>query len=677
MTSKDTATLPYPRRRGTERILGKIGRHHFAFFKGYLEGLDIAQLAHRYLETAETSNIHLRTVEATVKWIRQDLKLLAKRHGKHAVARIIDVSPAKINPPSPSVPTLEEFREEHDPHEMYSEKDLLALFEDTYSGGISEQKRIRNARLRKRQAEALAWLQMKTNVSPRPSDLLEAWLLEYLVKQFKKVDILTVSELATYVKANGPLWYKDVPRLGEVTAARISKWLWLYRDEIGTDVTVYDARAIRLIQFGLVPFEYFSPPTHLSGEIGSNRGDRNGSGANNDREAIVLWLQKLKDEDTTRSYRKEAERFFLWATIERDKPLSSITTADCLAYQKFLNDLGRVSDDYWNQTFRISQDSWMSDKKYERDSTNWRPFLSPFSIDAEGVKTRKRHQALQPASQKQALVIIRGMFRWMVKTGYLHTNPWDSASIPADRNKIDVSRSFTKEQWKIIRDEALSLPPSPAGARLRFIVMFSYLTGLRLHELARAKVSDILEETSITGGRRYFKMNVLGKGKKLREIPVPQVLIDELERYLRSRSIESLKAAPVDAPLVERIRGTSNPEAKKLKAQLEHPDRYEHDPSFVDEYLSRDAIYKLLKTFFQSLMLRFPGGSTDRAKFQAASTHWIRHTYATHALGNKVPLETVKNNMGHASVDTTSMYLDNDIAERAEHMENFADQLYK
>ncbi|MFY0022661.1 hypothetical protein ABTQ05_22290, partial [Acinetobacter baumannii] len=77
-------------------------------------------------------------------------------------------------------------------------------------------------------------------------------------------------------------------------------------------------------------------------------------------------------EDTTRSYRKEAERFFLWATIERDKPLSSITTADCLAYQKFLNDLGRVSDDYWNQTFRISQDSWMSDKKYERDSTYWR-----------------------------------------------------------------------------------------------------------------------------------------------------------------------------------------------------------------------------------------------------------------------------------------------------------------
>ncbi|MFX7752068.1 phage integrase family protein, partial [Acinetobacter baumannii] len=51
---------------------------------------------------------------------------------------------------------------------------------------------------------------MKTNVSPRPADLLEAWLLEYLVKQFKKVDILTVSDLATYVKANGPLWYKDV-----------------------------------------------------------------------------------------------------------------------------------------------------------------------------------------------------------------------------------------------------------------------------------------------------------------------------------------------------------------------------------------------------------------------------------------------------------------------------------
>ncbi|WP_430438570.1 site-specific integrase [Noviherbaspirillum suwonense] len=40
----------------------------------------------------------------------------------------------------------------------------------------------------------------------------------------------------------------------------------------------------------------------------------------------------------------------------------------------------------------------------------------------------------------------------------------------------------------------------------------------------------------------------------------------------------------------------------------------------------------------------------------AGSTHWMRHTYGTHAVAAGMPLDVVQQNMGHASLDTTTGY---------------------
>ena len=47
-----------------------------------------------------------------------------------------------------------------------------------------------------------------------------------------------------------------------------------------------------------------------------------------------------------------------------------------------------------------------------------------------------------------------------------------------------------------------------------------------------------------------------------------------------------------------------------------------------------------------------------------ASMHWLRHTHATHALQNNVPERTVKENLGHASLSTTSIYVHTELADR-------------
>jgi site-specific recombinase XerD len=52
-------------------------------------------------------------------------------------------------------------------------------------------------------------------------------------------------------------------------------------------------------------------------------------------------------------------------------------------------------------------------------------------------------------------------------------------------------------------------------------------------------------------------------------------------------------------------------------------------------------------------------------KLRRASPHWMRHTHATHALERGVDLTTVRDNLRHASLSTTSIYLHTDEEKRA------------
>lgn len=52
-------------------------------------------------------------------------------------------------------------------------------------------------------------------------------------------------------------------------------------------------------------------------------------------------------------------------------------------------------------------------------------------------------------------------------------------------------------------------------------------------------------------------------------------------------------------------------------------------------------------------------------KLRRASPHWMRHTHATHALERGVDLTTVRDNLRHASLSTTSIYLHTDKEKRA------------
>ena len=147
------------------------------------------------------------------------------------------------------------------------------------------------------------------------------------------------------------------------------------------------------------PFELVRLPDHLDGQTESNRSTLGHAqiAAQTDIDALKAWLARFLDTRTTfDSYRKESERLLLWATIELQKPLSSLTHEDLLVYQRFLGNPQPA-------------ERWVmkAGRKWSRFEPDWRPFAGP----------------LAPTSQRQAIIILNTMFSWLVNAGYLAGNP--------------------------------------------------------------------------------------------------------------------------------------------------------------------------------------------------------------------------------------------------------------
>jgi len=133
----------------------KIGRHHLAFYRGWLQGLDLGQLADRYLE----SGLDLRKAKSTLSWIRDTFCQAALRHGQFNKARLLRLRLAQSNEVANEkpCPTLDEFREERDPDGFYREGELIELYLEEFPNAASKKTRQRQ-RLIERQIESLFWI---------------------------------------------------------------------------------------------------------------------------------------------------------------------------------------------------------------------------------------------------------------------------------------------------------------------------------------------------------------------------------------------------------------------------------------------------------------------------------------------------------------------------------------
>ena len=82
--------------------------------------------------------------------------------------------------------------------------------------------------------------------------------------------------------------------------------------------------------------------------------------------------------------------------------------------------------------------------------------------------------------------------------------------------------------------------------------------------------------------------------------------------------------------------------------------------------ITTSRLWSILRRFFRTVADQIEEDSPALAgSLRQASTHWMRHTHATHALAKGAELTTVRDNLRHASIATTSIYLHGDDVKRA------------
>ncbi|WP_374193492.1 tyrosine-type recombinase/integrase [Trinickia mobilis] len=371
------------------------------------------------------------------------------------------------------------------------------------------------------------------------------------------------------------------------------------------------------------PVESLVVPDVLDGRDGINRGSIEHSqlSARNDLDAVRAWLSNFADTKTTfDNYRKEAERLLLWAVVQLGKPLSSLTHEDLLLFKGFLVDPQPVG-------------RWVSANggKYPRGDARWRPFNGPLS----------------PASQRQALIILNAMFTWLVNAGYLRGNPMALLRQRAKRSAPRVTRYLSVSLWDEVKEFVQQLPQETEAqrayyARCRWLTTLFYLQGMRISEVAGGQMGNFFRRLGADGQDQWW-LETLGKGDKERIVPASPELIQELRRYRTANGLSALPTRAEETPLILPFKG---------KARC----------------LSRSAIHDAIKGVFGSAAawLRNKGPEfADRAdELERASAHWLRHTAGSHQADGGVDLRTIRDNLGHVSLNTTSLYLHTEDDER-------------
>lgn len=305
----------------------------------------------------------------------------------------------------------------------------------------------------------------------------------------------------------------------------------------------------------VVPLELQTPGSTLDGTHGRFRVDPSLPRiirANNDLDAIHEWLENttVAGSPTRRSYRKEGERLLAWAIVERGKPVSSLDMQDIRAYQGFLADPVSGVGVTWtaHQFYDEETEEWqpITDEqgntvktRFQRDDPRWKPFDGPLS----------------PSSVDFALRVIKGLFNYLNQFGYLQLNPMalpvkKSAAEESLKDKV-AKRCLDLDTWRFlyqfIQQQKSEIPrdlDTRPRDRLYWIrswnrnqVVFAtlYLLGLRISELQSLKMSDFYCQESKnpkTGEfSRCWWVEVLGKGNKVRNIPVPDQLITLIREY--------------------------------------------------------------------------------------------------------------------------------------------------
>ncbi len=250
---------------------------------------------------------------------------------------------------------------------------------------------------------------------------------------------------------------------------------------------------------------------------------------------------------------------------------------------------------------------------YQSDLVSFAAWLSEFDIDLMAASRNDilRYQSVRMRegrkvrSEARLLSSLRRFYRYLCREDLLESDP--TVQIESPRLGRSLPSSLTEDEVEML----LAQPNVNValGLRDRTMLEVLYATGLR--------VSELVSLTNEQLNMRQGLIRCVGKGNKERLVPLGEIALDYLQRYLTESRPQLLKGVLTD-DLFPTQRGKA---------------------------MSRQAFWYLIKRYASLAMID-----------KDLSPHTLRHAFATHLLNHGADLRVVQLLLGHADLSTTQIY---------------------
>jgi site-specific recombinase XerD len=282
----------------------------------------------------------------------------------------------------------------------------------------------------------------------------------------------------------------------------------------------------------------------------------------------------------------------------------------------------------------------------------------------------------RPARSSQADIrrFVHALFKAWHSMGYIRINPMALTGSLAGR-KIKTERSLSADVFNIVLDVLAaegvkSFTERQRQLRDRFILLAFKELGLRAGELVGASMGAFYQLYDPASKKRYWIFLVTaetGKGAKERRIPVTRSLLASLAAYRESFGLTGLPLPTETTALLLSPRTQAVYIGGKTI-------RNASDRRFFGAWTvvgTRQGLYKIVKARLAAAAAALVvAGEKERAvELERASPHWLRHTFAKSALLGGQSMREVASLLGHASIDTTMIYTDQDAIDLARALE--------
>jgi site-specific recombinase XerD len=243
-------------------------------------------------------------------------------------------------------------------------------------------------------------------------------------------------------------------------------------------------------------------------------------------------------------------------------------------------------------------------KQYTREILNMLNFTGKRLEDITGMDLRyyygvmREQRGIKMSTMQTRLHYLSSFWDFLITEELVHSNPVKKVGLL--KLEKTIKKPFSAAELEALRVNCTEL-------RDRALVEFLYSTGVRVSELVSLNVGDI------EMGKQ--ELIVYGKGSKERKTYLTDSAKFYLRRYLRTREREGLESKPLFVTL-------DKPHDRLTVAGVQHT-------------------------------LRQLG---KRAKVENTHPHRFRRTIATDLLNRGMPIEQVKEFLGHEKLDTTMIY---------------------